>query len=217
MNPPVIMVADRSYYNANQPSPEQLTLENIAISLGNTCRWGGHLGNYTLNSHYNKGSPFPKKGVPKFRLKSFFYSVAEHSVLGARYYMHEGDEERAKLFLLHDALEPFIGGDIPTPYKNHLPQVHEWEAKGQEVLIDAYSLSEQGFSLIKEADKRICRNEAVCLFDDCQKWLHDVEPLFYINGFDRKMIRCEQWSHQKAAEEWYDMALKLELKNKYVT
>jgi len=212
--PPIIMVADGQYYNADDPQPEIFTLENMAISLANTCRWGGHLGKTKINEAYYGASPFPKKGLAPYELNLTHYSVAEHSVLGARYYMHEGRKDLAKLFLLHDALEPFIGGDIPTPHKNHLPKVHEWEEKGQAVVIEAFNLGGD-FTLIKEADKRICRNESICLFDDRQEWLREVDPLCYETGFDRTMIRCELWDNQTAANEWYALANKLELKNKH--
>jgi len=198
LRPPIIMVADGQYYNAVDPNPGLFTLENIAISTGNTCRWGGHIGKPAAVG-----------------LSVTHYSVAEHQVLGAQYYLHNDDYVRAKLFMMHDALEPYIGGDIPTPQKVHMPAPIEWEKIGQERLLEAFDL-EGDFSLIKDADKRICRNESICLFDDRQEWLHNIEPLCFETGFDRTMIRLKRWTAEQAANEWYQMAHKLELKNKYV-
>lgn len=215
LRPPIIGVADGRYYNAESPDPKLLTLENIAISMGNTCRWSGHIGSMQPNPAYHKGRVTREHVLPKFKLNVLYYSTAEHSVLGARYYLHQGDRKRARLFMMHDSIEPFAGGDIPTPYKVHLDLVNTWESKGQKVAIDAFEL-EGDFSMVKEVDRRICRNESICMFHDRMEWLKDIEPLCYEKGFDRTLIRTENWSNQEAANEWYELAHKLELKNKYV-
>lgn len=210
---PEIMIADKSYHNAQAPNPRSLTLENIAIALGNTCRWGGHLGTYSKIE--DRGARrMQTRPEPVVELNPVFYSVAEHSVLGARFYMHSGQKELAKLFLMHDALEPFVGGDIPTPLKDFLPRVSEWEELGQKVLLDAYNL--QGdFSMIKDVDRRICRNEVIELYDDTPEWSKNIMPLFYEEQWDRTLIRLEKWTNVQAANEWYKLAIKLGLENKY--
>ena len=194
---PEIYISDRTYHNPEEPDPKTFTLENMAIPLGNICRWGGHIGGMV------GGLPSP-----------IFYSVAEHQVLGARYYIHRGETEQAKKFLLHDGGEPFIGGDIATPLKRQLPKLNKWEGGILNMIQDCFSL-DGNFDSIKEADKRICRNESVCLFDDSLEYLKDIEPLYFENGFDRKMLRLFKWTPKQAAVEWYTLAKSLGLENKY--
>lgn len=209
-----IMIADTTHYNVEAPNPRSLTLENIAIALSNTCRWGGHLGEAEIR---NKNVYTHKTVEPFTILKPAYYSVAEHCVLGAKYYLHKEDPLRAKLFLLHDALEPFIGGDIPTPLKDHLPKLCLWETNGQRVLLDAYGLQDHSFDMIAEVDKRICRNEVIKLYDDAPLWSKNIEPLYYEKSWDRKLLRLEMWDNTRAANEWHRLAKQLGLENKYVT
>lgn len=67
-------------------------INDIAPALGRICR---------LNGHISFG----------------FYSVAQHSVIGARQmYLETQDRNLAAAFLLHDAHEAYLG-DITTPVK----------------------------------------------------------------------------------------------------
>jgi len=72
------------------PRAEDINIKDIARSLANTCRYGGH--------------------VPKF------YSVAQHSILCAQQIVD--DDVLRKWALMHDASEAYIG-DIPIPIKAH--------------------------------------------------------------------------------------------------
>ena len=207
------MIADGSYHDVYDLKPQSFSLENIAIALGNLTRWGGHLGTLHKRDMRN-ASPIRGYDQQDIRFKSNFYSVAEHSVIGAKYHLHKEEKELAKLFLLHDAAEPFVGGDIPTPLKNHLPKIFDWEKSIQDILIDSYNLK-GSFEDIKETDKRICRNECIGLYDDEAEWALDIQPLCYENGFDRTLIKLHKWSPQQAMNEWYTLATKLGLKNKY--
>lgn len=203
-----IMISDGTFHDVYNLRAEAFTLENIAISLGNVCRWGGHLGRrYTSNEK-------SRNVVPTF--KSNFYSVAEHSVLGARYHLSRNEDDLARLFLMHDAGEPFVGGDIVTPLKMELPLVIDWESDILAMLTDAYSLKGL-FSGIKETDRRICRNETIGLYGDKAEWAKGIEPLCYERGFDRELIKLHKWEPERAMNEWYDLAKALKLENKYVT
>lgn len=210
-----IMIADGSYHDVYDLKPQTFSLDNIAIALGNICRWGGHLGTKTVIED-NAARAFQARPEPSVKFKSLFYSIAEHSILGAQYHLHRGERELAKLFMLHDAGEPFIGGDIATPLKNKLPLLNEWESEIQDYLINAYSLK-GSFDDIKETDRRICRNETIGLFNDKAEWAHSLHPLCYESGFDRELIKLHKWSPEKAMNEWYELAIKLGLENKYVT
>lgn len=75
-----------------EPDTGEIDIQDIAVSLSNLCRYGGH-----VHEHY---------------------SVAEHSVLCACEAMNDGVErELVKAILLHDAAEAYIG-DVPRPIKN---------------------------------------------------------------------------------------------------
>lgn len=70
------------------PTPAMIDFEHDVIPvLAQIPRWGGHVGGY---------------------------SVAQHSVLGARALLETGRPDAAPLFLLHDAHEAYLG-DITTP------------------------------------------------------------------------------------------------------
>lgn len=75
------------------PRPDDIDIINdIAPALGRICRFNGH-------------AAFG------------FYSVAQHSVIGARQmYLETQDRNLAAAFLLHDAHEAYLG-DITTPVK----------------------------------------------------------------------------------------------------
>lgn len=71
----------------NAPHKDDIRLQDVGHALANICRFNGHT--------------------------SRFYSVAEHSMIGAML----TDDPRVKLgFLLHDAAEAFTG-DIVSPIK----------------------------------------------------------------------------------------------------
>lgn len=80
-------------FNVADPSTWTFDLDDIAQSLSNICRYGGHVK---------------------------FYSVAEHSVRVASMLRQRGESTRIVLMgLLHDATESYIG-DVPRPLKKIL-------------------------------------------------------------------------------------------------
>jgi hypothetical protein len=90
-------------FDFEEPSPEQINVEDIAVALGNTCRYGGHV--------------------------NFYYSVAEHAVFTAELVTQAGFTADVALHALHhDDHEAYIG-DWPTPLKRAIkaqaPGVYE--------------------------------------------------------------------------------------------
>ena len=83
-----------------------------------------------------------------------FYSVAEHSVLLSRVV----PPEHALAALLHDASEAYVA-DVPRPLKAFLPGYKAIEARVQESILAAFSLSPGSFHAIKDADTRILSDE----------------------------------------------------------
>lgn len=66
------------YMNVFEPTPEMISIEDIAHSLSMQCRFGGHL--------------------------PFFYSVAQHSLVVSKYV----SKENKLAALLHDASEAYL-------------------------------------------------------------------------------------------------------------
>lgn len=96
-----ILMSHGTMFDVANPDPELVNLDEIAHHLDHKCRFGGGT--------------------------SQFYSVAEHSIIGALMIYEQalpflndidntGRLNIAKCFLLHDAAEAYIG-DIPTPVK----------------------------------------------------------------------------------------------------
>lgn len=122
------------------PRPEDVDIEEIAHSLSHICRFNGH--------------------VP-----GGHYSVAEHSVYVMQYVLERGaDAETARVALLHDAPEAYVG-DIIRPVKRSDPAIHNaiataeraWERAIGEALgvVFPYEMP----ALVKEADDAVLMAE----------------------------------------------------------
>ena len=89
---PYLQTVSGRWVNPFDPDPEQLDAGDIARSLANQCRFGGH--------------------------SRVFYSVAQHSVLVSELVESRGgDGEDAFAALMHDATEAYLG-DMPHPLKH---------------------------------------------------------------------------------------------------
>lgn len=111
-----------------------------------------------------------------------FYSVAEHCVILSHYV----PEELALPALLHDAVEAYIG-DIPAPFKDMHPALHDYETKVMTLVIDAFDLghvSSEDWKKVMYADKQICMDEMEHLMKGAPRWA--MEPL----GVPRRKFVC---------------------------
>src|SRR5690606_26561418 len=80
--------------NYLDPRPEDLDINDIAVSLSHVCRFSGQV--------------------------ERFYSVAQHSVMVARkVWRATGDPRKGLQGLLHDASEAYTN-DLPSPFKRHI-------------------------------------------------------------------------------------------------
>ena len=114
------------------PRPEEVDIEDIAHALGMMCRYNGHCNN--------------------------FYSVAEHSVLIARYLRDVCGPEIALWGLLHDASEAYIS-DINRPTKPYLSNYKEIEARIMESVCIRFGLPIEEPPEVKAADNGILWDE----------------------------------------------------------
>ena len=115
------------YVELADPQPETIRLEDIAFSLANIARYGGH--------------------VP-------FYSVAQHAVLVTRRLRKQGETNAVQLAgLHHDDPEAYIG-DVPKPLKPLLPELKHLNHKFELVIKKALDIEGANFEhpSIKAAD-----------------------------------------------------------------
>lgn len=115
-------------------SPEDICIEDIAHSLAHQCRYNGH----SLR----------------------FYSVAEHSVLVARWLRSKGTDAVALEGLLHDATEAYLS-DVPRPVKPFLVGYQEAEKRAWYAIAETYNLPYVPHPAVKDADNRILHDERI--------------------------------------------------------
>ena len=109
-------------------TPEDIDIHDIAIALGNICRYGGHVARYL--------------------------SVAEHCIQ-VHDLLSEFDSEMRKAGLLHDAHEAYIG-DIIKPLKVHPSYsfFEDWAGHIDQCIGDAFDVDPALFTCpeVKNAD-----------------------------------------------------------------
>ena len=137
-------------FPVDSPTVGDIDIEDIAHSLSTTCRFCGH--------------------------SKQFYSVAQHSVIGASYIA----PEFAKWFLLHDASEAYVN-DVIKPQKQYLPLIKTWEDNILSVIAEKFSLPWPIPDEVKEMDKRLLATEIGQVLNNPSEslwspWLID-EPL----------------------------------------
>jgi hypothetical protein len=163
------------------PTAAMVSFRAMALVLARVARFGGHT----------------EDGV---------YSVAQHSVEGARALQRAGHAEAAVAFLLHDGHE-YITGDMPTPIKEAL-QTHAVLASGNvyagecidraikslkgtldRVIHEAagleWPLTKATRELVKEYDARMCNTERLTrLASQPVPWGEPIGNLPVVPGCD---------------------------------
>lgn len=139
------------------PRPDEVNIYDVAHSLSLQCRYAGHC--------------------------ERFYSVAEHSVLMARWV----SPANRLWALLHDASEAYLV-DVPRPLKRHLPSYKEAEAKVMAAICERFGLPHAMPAEVHEADNRIIADELVNMRPMAWHAKHD-DPLG---------VRLEFWSPKEA-------------------
>jgi hypothetical protein len=124
------------------------------------------------------------------REKRFFgqteYTVAQHSVLLARYFLMRGEIEFARQALLHEVGEAYMG-DLVSPIKKAFPLFKKIEETIIKKVFDCYKVSYPISQEVEKADKRIMVDEAIKLLPNQEYWLSLNEPLGeIINPWDEK-------------------------------
>lgn len=149
------------------PTPDMISVIDIAHALSMQCRYNGHCRR--------------------------FYSVAEHSVLMARWFLDRDQPDLARAALFHDAGEAYVS-DVPRPLKPHVPAFQVLSDAVDEVIAAKWRVAHMHAPEIAAADWRILTDEKAALMGDApEPWfLHPAGGL----GVE---IRC--WSPETAERE----------------
>jgi len=114
-------------FNILNPDKDMITIEDIAHSLSNLCRYTGHLDR--------------------------FYSVAEHSILCANIALFGGYSEKMQMYALtHDFSESVVN-DIARPIKQEIPKYKEIEDNIMKVMWEVVGIEEPTEEEYKELKK----------------------------------------------------------------
>jgi len=118
------------------PDPTQIFIEDIAHSLSQLCRFGGHTDQ--------------------------LYSVAQHCVIMSE--LDFIPEELRMTALLHDAPEAYMV-DVPRPLKRLLDKYMEIENNMHQVIAAAFGLPYPFPEIIHHADEWMLQREFKLFFD----------------------------------------------------
>lgn len=118
------------------PRPGDVDIDDIAHALGHQGRYNGHT--------------------------RHFYSVAQHSVLLAEWFVKQGKPDLARQALLHDAAEAYVG-DVIRPLKRDLPGFALIESLVEQAILKRFELPPIALA-VKDADGRIVIDEMIALF-----------------------------------------------------
>jgi hypothetical protein len=152
------------------PKAEALSIIDIAHALANQCRYSGHV--------------------------KYFYSVAQHCVLLARWAMdHGADTLTCFQILMHDAPEAYLV-DIPRPVKQFMPQYRVWDHAINDVIRQWMGWQDLPIpKIIDELDSRIIVDERAALMDTARRndWGHKLEAVG---------VTIEPWTPERAEKEF---------------
>lgn len=180
-----IMVRSGGYVHPMDMEVGDIRLDDITHALSNICRFTGHARE--------------------------FYSVAEHSVRGARAFLQPeiggtGGRAYAKAFLLHDAAE-YVLNDVARPlkYQPEMQFYREAEERLATLIEERFNLDPGILSLgiIKAMDNVMLATEARDLMSD-PPWENMPAPL------TKRII--QPWEPKRARREFALIAMELGIK-----
>ena len=153
-------------FNPLDPDPEMICIEDIAHHLALECRYNGAC--------------------------KFFYSVAQHSVLGLRH-VSEGN---AAAFLLHDGAEAYLR-DIVKGVKDQLRDYKRIESHLQAIIYERFGIMGFYKSEVKRVDYALMATEARVLIGNLDGWSFPELPLDVV---------IEEWSWRNAEDKFLQAA-----------
>jgi uncharacterized protein len=161
-------------------APEDLDIGDIAASLANQCRFGGHC----------------RK----------FYSVAQHSCLAADLVLERERDATSGLWaLLHDASEAYLG-DLPHPLKHgsELGRLYcEAEDELQRTVCERFGLPPEPPACVREIDRALLAAERQVLMVDAWAWPELAEAVAV-------EVAIEPWLPERSVREFLSRYEQLE-------
>lgn len=159
-------------FNILQPDPAAIKIEDIACALARQARFNGHT--------------------------RFFYSVGQHSCLGAEV---SPTKDIALHMLFHDATEAYIG-DLVSPVKALLPDFEIIESRIHGAISEKFNLEFPLPKVVKQIDRRLLATEVRDLITrDLKSWnIKEDEP------FDFPII---PWPPEVTEARFLEMARQL--------
>ena len=132
-------------------------------------------------------------------------TVAQHSVGVSSFFNSEEDLSGARLALIHDASEAYLG-DVPTPLKRILPEYQRLELRYEEAIYARLLGGWPGDEIarVKEADQRAFQNEVYALVPNQAKVRYGTDGT-YTGGYTPRIL----WGILQARELFYDRAIEL--------
>ena len=133
------------HFEPTNPNPELIRIEDIAHALSMLCRGNGHV--------------------------KTFWSVGQHCICCAREAAARGLSNRMVLAcLLHDASECYMS-DVPTPFKNELPEYQEQEEHLLGIIYEKFL----GSDLTEEEQKELKKIDHAMLWYDLEHLLGEIQ------------------------------------------
>ena len=161
------------------PLPGDIDIEEIALALGNQCRYAGCVRR--------------------------FYSVAEHSVHIAAWLEWEHDDLDLTLGgLLHDAAEAYTG-DITWPVQAVLWSQSEAARaayKQAQAGLDALIAVRAGLDLERLSDPRVKDADMRILLDERAALLTRAPRPWFVDGMEPLGVDIEGWGPAEAGQRW---------------
>lgn len=170
------MVASGRLIDVMNPHADDIDLQDIASGLSKICRYNGQC--------------------------RWFYSVAEHSVLGAEVAWDMFGRDVARAFLFHDAAESFFG-DITSPIKRLLNSTILWtlEERLEDAIAKRFGVSFR-FPALKHIDEHMLSVEWQSMMPDPDRYKH-------LEMADAKPVHIGCVDHEQAYDDFLNMAAKL--------
>lgn len=158
INPNAILIHSGILFDVFNPNEENIKIEDIAHSLSNVCRYGGH--------------------SPKF------YSVAQHCVICS---YEEGTTKEKMEFLLHDASEAYLA-DMPRPIKRNMPNYVEMEDNLLALIFKKFELNFPLSERVHEVDDNVLAYEYRSFFEIHDKnfdfWTPEYSKKMFLDRYN---------------------------------
>ncbi len=143
-----VVTLSGSRFSILNPEPDAVKIEDIACALARQARFNGHT--------------------------RFFYSVGQHSCLGAQV---SPTKDVALQMLFHDATEAYVG-DLVSPVKALLPDFEIIESRIHWAIAQKFGLEYPMPKIVKQIDRRLLATEIRDLITkDLKSWnIKEDEP-----------------------------------------